>query len=216
MLLGGAGGLAWKRYFSRWVSETGGVAAVLRCFARRWVNISTRSAQRAAGECCRYRTQSQPVVEALVGRAEAEQRQRRVGRRLAGRAAGRGQCDAGDAGRTVAQEEGAVLMPEGWSSAGQARFPQTPPQGDHSGWLVRRASSRRMTRTAQETRARRKSCPGPLPTLLPFSALATCECTLSITNRVRRAASGSETMLLDFTGSRSARSLISSWRPCEP
>jgi hypothetical protein len=33
VLLGGAGGLAWKRYFSRWVSETGGVAAVLWCCA---------------------------------------------------------------------------------------------------------------------------------------------------------------------------------------
>jgi hypothetical protein len=56
-----------------------------------------------------------------------------------------------------------------------------------------------MTRTAQETRARRKSCPGPLPTLLPFSALETCEFTLSITKRVRRTARDSESLRLEFT-----------------
>ena len=66
VLLGGAGGLAWKRYFSRRVSETGGGAAVQHCFARRRVDISTPSAQCAAGKCCRDRMQSQPVVEALA------------------------------------------------------------------------------------------------------------------------------------------------------
>jgi hypothetical protein len=139
--------LAWKRYFSRRVSETGGAAALLstaageqtglQCAARSGRVLSSQG----RGECCRCRTQSQPVVEAsrraCRGRAQAEQS------RAAARWTydGAGQCDAGDAGRTVAQEEGAVLMPEGWSSAGQASFPHTPPQGDHSGWLVRRASS---------------------------------------------------------------------------
>lgn len=55
-----------------------------------------------------------------------------------------------------------------------------------------------MTRTAQETRARRNSCPGPLPTLLPFAALKTCESALTIAKRVRRAARRSEILLLDL------------------
>lgn len=53
----------------------------------------------------------------------------------------------------------AVLMPEMWSSAGQARFPQTPPQGDHSGWLVRRALTNDADRLRDKKRAENRARP---------------------------------------------------------